>query len=116
MWPLNNVAMTETEYNRIHASRYHYWLWVAKFYLTHPGCLWRDLWWAWMPGKVIKFNSFVGWSRSDLEQWCWDNIGIKNISWSLRIDDWIKGESYTFYIKVRIGKTKYLSQLTLIVR
>jgi len=116
MSSLDDVVMTEDQYRRIHTSRYHYWLWVAKFYISHLGCLWRDLWWRWMPGEVIRFNSTNNWDRSDFEHWCWHNIGFKNISWGLRIDNWVKDESYDFAIKVRKGKTQLISHLALIVR
>lgn len=116
MYSLNNQVMTETEYNHIHSSKYHYWAWVVRFYLQRPGCLWRDLWWAWMPGEVIRFNSTVDWNRMDFEYWLWNNVGIKNLSWSLRIDNWVKDEGYDFAIKIRWGKTKYISQLALVAR
>jgi hypothetical protein len=34
----------------------------------------------------------------------------------LRIDNWVKDESYDFAIKVRKGKTQLISHLALIVR
>jgi hypothetical protein len=116
MYSLNEVLMTETEYDRVHASQYHYWAWAAKFYIRRPACLWRDLWWKFMPGEIVRFNSFVGWNRGDFEHWCRNNVGIKNISWGLRIDNWVKDEGYDFAIKVRKGKTQLISHLALIVR
>ena len=116
MYSLDNVVMTEDQYNSIFQSRWHERWWIVKFYATHPGCLWRDLWWRWMPGEVVRFNSTVGWNRRDFERWCWDNIGFKNISWGLRIDNWVKDECYDFAIKVRWGKTKHISHLALIAR
>lgn len=116
MYSLSLVAMSEETYNHIHKSKYHYWSWVVKFYATHPKCLWRDLWWRWMPGEVVRFNSTVDWEQGDFERWLWDNVGIKNLTWGLRIDNWGKGESYNYAVKIRVGKTKYISQLALIVR
>lgn len=108
--------MDSTEYDHIHSSKYHYWLWVAKFYITHPKCLWSDLWWRWMPGEIVRFHSHRDWDRSDFEQWLWDHVGIKNVSWGLRIDNWLKNEGYDYAIKVRRGKTQHISHLALIAQ
>lgn len=116
MYSLGNQVMSEETYNHIHSSKYHYWAWVVKFYATHPGCLWRDLWWRWMPGEIVYFNSHLDWDRGDFEHWLWANVGIKNISWGLRINNWVKDEGYDYAIKIRKGKTNYISQLALIVR
>jgi hypothetical protein len=116
MSSLNDVVMTEDTWQAIHTTKWHYRWWVVKFYAGHLGCLWRDLWWRFMPGEIIRFNSTVDWDRQDFEQWCWRNVGVKNISWGLRIDNWVKDEHYDFAIKVRKGKTKHLSHLALIVR
>lgn len=116
MYSLDNAVMTEDEYRHIHASKYHYWLWVVKFYVKRPRYLWRDLWWRYMPGEVIRFNSTRDWDRGDFEHWCWNNVGIKHISWGLRIDNWVKDEGYDFAIKIRKGKTKLISHLALVAK
>ena len=116
MSSLDEVLMTEDTWQAIHTTKWHYRWWAVKFYATHPGCLWRDLWWRFMPGEVIRFNSLRDWTRRDFERWCWQNVGIKNISWSLRIDNWVKNENYDFAIKIRWGKTKLLSHLALVAR
>ena len=108
--------MTESEYSHIHASRYHYWTWVIKFYITHPACLWRDLWWRWMPGEIVHFNSIREWDRDDFNRWCWDNVGFRYFSWDLKIDNWIKDECYDFVIKVRRGRAKQISHLALVAK
>ena len=116
MYSPSLVAMSEETYNHIHSSKYHYWAWVIKFYITHPGYLWHDLWWRFCPGEVVYFNSHLDWDRGDFERWLWDTVGIKNVSWSLRIDNWVKDEGYDYAIKIRWGKRKHISHLALIAK
>ena len=116
MYSLDEVVMTEDQYNRIFQSWWHWTWWVVKFYASRPVCLWRDLWWRFMPGEIVRFNSTVDWDRRDFERWCRNNIGIENISWGLRIDNWVKDQGYDFAIKVRVGKTRQISHLALVVR
>ncbi len=114
MSSLDDVVMTKDQYDHIFASKWHYRWWAIKFYLTHPRCIWRDLWWQLMPAEIVRFNNTGNWDRRDFERWCWDNVGFRYISWDIKVNHSNKDENYDFVIKVRRGKTKLLSLLALL--
>lgn len=116
MSSLDDVAMSEDQYNEIFVSKWSYRWWAFRFYLRNPGCIWRDLWWFWMPGETVYFSSHKEWSAYEFERWCWRNVGIRHLSWDIKVDNWVKDEGYEIAVKIRKGKTKCLSHLTLVAQ
>ena len=114
MSSLDEVNMSEDQYDSIFESRWHERWWIIKFYATHPGCLWRDLWWKIMPGETIKIEGPLEYEKRVLYRWCWDNVGVRYLSWDIKYEQ--LDEGWNFVIKFRKGKTKHLTHLMLVIR
>lgn len=65
-----------------------------SMYLRHPLFLWRDLMWDYGYNKTITLK-YKGDSYSIMQNWMIDNIGIKYISWDMRILQNKNGKSDT---------------------